>query len=132
MTEPRVYKTGDDRWLVFNNGAKSDYFTLESEARDMATKLTWAGQAQIEATALAQVADRLADLETVYFDRGYNGPPTPGDNPITDDDVVSLSITAADLALLVTLIQQLNNFLGGAGVTPGDYDATLNAVRTDV
>jgi 23S rRNA maturation mini-RNase III len=126
---PRVYQAADDRWLVFHNEIKSDYFTLESEAQDMATKLTWAGQAQAQATTLAQIGDQLANLETVYFDRGYDG---GGSNPITNDDVVSLNITAADLAALITLIQQLNNFLGNSAVTTGDYDATLNTVRTDV
>ena len=124
-----VYQAADNRWLVFNNGIKSDYFTLESEARDMATKLTFGEQSQGEATALAQVADRLTNLETVYFDRGYN---SGGTNPIVDGDIVSLNITAADLAALVTLAQQLNNFLGNLAVATGDYDATLNTVRTDV
>ena len=124
-----VYQAADNRWLVFNNGIKSDYFSQESEARDMATKLTFGEQSQGEATALAQVADRLTNLETVYFDRGYN---SGGTNPIVDGDIVSLNITAADLAALVTLAQQLNNFLGNLAVATGDYDATLNAVRTDV
>jgi hypothetical protein len=127
--ESQVYQAADGRWIVFNNGIKSDYFTLESEAQTMATKITWAGQAQTDATTLAQVADRLANLETVYFDRGYD---SGGSNPITNDDVVSLNVTAADLAALITLIQQLNNFLGNSAVTAGDYDATLNTVRTDV
>lgn len=124
-----VYQAADGRWLVFNNDIKSDYFTLESEAQNMATKLTWAGQAQTDATALAQVADKLANLETVYFDRGYD---SGGSNPITNDDVISLNITAADLGSLITLIQQLNNFLGNLTVSTADYDATLNTVRNDV
>ncbi len=129
MTEPRVYQAGDGRWLVFNNGIKSDYFTLESEAENMATKITFATQAQLDATTLAQVADKLANLETVYFDRGYN---SGGSSPIADVDIASLNITAAQLASLITLIQQLNNFVGNSAVTTADYDATLNAVRSDV
>lgn len=124
-----VYQAADGRWRVFNNGIKSNYFTLESEARDMATKLTFGEQSQNDATTLAQVADKLTNLETVYFDRGYN---SGGSNPIVDGDIVSLNITAADLGALITLIQQLNNFLGNVAVTTGDYDATLNTVRTDV
>jgi hypothetical protein len=123
-----VKQQGDGQWLVYNNGI-SQIIALEEDARNMATKLTWGNQAQADATALAQVADRLANIETVYFDRGYN---SGGSNPIIDDDVSSLNITAADLASLITLIQQLNNFLGNSAVTAGDYDATLNTVRTDV
>jgi len=128
MTDLYVYQSANGEWIIFSNGIKT-FFANESEAQNMATKLTWAGQAQAKATTLAQVADELADLETVYFDRGYDG---GGSNPITNDDVVSLNITTANLAALVTLIQQFNNFLGNSAVTPGDYDATLNTVRTDV
>jgi hypothetical protein len=126
---PQVYQSSDGRWLVFDNDIKSDYFTLEEDAINMATKITFGTQAQNDATALAKVADKLANLENVYFDRGYN---SGGSNPITDEDLTSLGYTAADLANLITLIQQLNNFLGNSAVTSGDYDATLNAVRNDV
>lgn len=125
----QVYQAADDRWIVFNNGIKSAYFILESEARDMATKLTFTEQAQKSATIFAQLGDKLADLESVYFDRGYDG---GGSNPIIDDDIVSLNITAAQLASLITLAQQLSNFLGNLAVTQADYDATLNAVRSDI
>lgn len=125
----RVYQAADGRWLVIHNDIKSDYFDTREEAETMATKLTWATQAQTDATTLAQVADRLANLETVYFDRGYNG---GGANPIGDGDVVSLGVTAAQLANLITLVQQLNNFMGNSAVTAADYDSTLNAVRSDV
>lgn len=127
--EPRVYQASDGRWLVFNNDIKSSYFNLQEDAETMATKITWATQAQTDATTLAQVADRLANLETVYFDRGYN---SAGSDPIADVDVVSLGITATQLGSLVTLIQELNNFLGNSAVTTADYDSTLNAVRNDV
>lgn len=129
MTDTQVYQAADGRWIVFNNGIKSNYFTLEEDAQNMATKITWATQAQVEATTMAQIADRLANLETVYFDRGYN---SGGGDDIVDSDVVSLNITAADLASLVTLIQQFNNFLGNLAVIAGDYDSTLNTVRIDV
>ena len=129
MAEPLVYQAADGRWLVFHNDIKSSYFTLQGDAETMATKITWGTQAQAAATTLAQVADSLADLETVYFDRGYN---SGGADPIGDGDVVSLGITAAQLGSLITLTQQLNNFVGNAAVTTGDYDSTLNAVRSDV
>jgi hypothetical protein len=129
MDKPKVYQATDGRWIVFSNGIKSDYFINEEDAVNMATKITFATQAQLDATTMAQVADRLANLESVYFDRGYDG---GGSNPIIDADITSLNITAADLAALITLTQQLANFLGNLAVTSGDYDATLNTVRTDV
>jgi hypothetical protein len=129
MPEPRVYQAADGRWIVFNNGVKSGYFINEEDAQNMATKITWATQAQADATSLAQVADKLANLETVYFDRGYD---SGGGDPIVDGDVASLGITAVQLGALITLIQQLNNFLGNSAVTAADYDSTLNAVRDDV
>lgn len=124
-----VYQAADGRWRVLNNEIKSDYFTSEGEARDMATKLNFAEQAQVMATSLARLGDNLSDLESVYFDRGYN---SGGANQIVDGDIVSLNITATHLAALITLAQQLENFLGNLPVTQADYDATLNALRTDI
>lgn len=129
MANPRVYQASDGRWLVISNDIKSDYFDNEEDAENMATKIKWATQAQLNATELAQVADSLANLETVYFDRGYN---SGGSDPIGVSDVSSLGITPAQLASLITLVQQLNNFLGNSAVVAADYDATLNAVRNDV
>lgn len=129
MTQAQVYQAADDRWLVFNNGIKSDYFIDESEAQTMATKLTFAGKAQDSATTMANIGDQLADLYSVYFDRGYN---SGGANPITDDDLASLGMTAVQLGNLITLAEQFANFLGNAAVAQDDYDVTLNAIRTDI
>lgn len=124
-----VYQAADGRWLVFNNDIKSDYFTLENEAQAMATKLTFAGQAQASATTMANIGDQLADLHSVYFDRGYN---SGGANPITDDDLASLGMTAVQLGNLITLAEHFANFLGNSAVAQADYDVTLNAIRTDI
>jgi hypothetical protein len=130
MTEPNVYQASNDTWIVFNNGIKSEYFNTVSEAVNMATKLIFAGQAQDSATTMATLGDKLADLHSVYFDRGYNS--SGGSNPITDDDLSSLGITAVQLANLITLAEQFANFLNNAAVIQADYDATLNAIRTDI
>ena len=129
MKEPFVYQASDGRWIVFNNDTKSDYFNTEAEAEAMAEKLTFAGEAQSQATTLAQVGEGLAAVVDVYFDRGYNG---GGSNPISDVDIASLGITAAQLGDVVTLAQQLANFLGNAAVATADYGSTLNQVRTDL
>ena len=65
----------------------------------------------------------------VYFDRGYN---VGGTNLIVDLDIIGLGITAAKLGALITLIQQLKNFVDNGVAAKGDYDNTLNNMRTDV
>lgn len=96
----------------------------------MADKNTYVQRLQDTATKLAQVANEFEDLVSVYFDRGYNG---GGADEIEDTDIsAGLGITAADVANGVTLAQQLANFLNNAAVTTGDYDLTLNKLRTDL
>ena len=129
MTQARVYQAADGRWLLAVNSIKSGYFTLEEDAQNMATKTAWATQAQKDATAIAQVADRLVNLRTVYFDRGYD---SGGSNPIIDGDVTALGITAVQLGDLVTLAEHLEDFLNAGVVATLDRDPTLNAIRTDV
>jgi len=124
-----VYQAANGKWLVFNNDIKSGYFNTEPEAIEMASKLTFAEQAQTNATAMSDLSDKLADLYSVYFDRGYN---SGGSNPITNDDLASLGITAVQLGDMMTLAEQFANFLNNIAVTQADYDTTLNVMRTDV
>jgi hypothetical protein len=124
----RIYQDAKGGWILFD-GETKHRFNTESEAENMATKLTLAGQAQASATTMAQIGEDLASLVDVYFDRGYD---SGGSNPIIDDDLASLGITAAQLAALITLAQQLANFLGNSAVATADYGATLNASRTDI
>jgi hypothetical protein len=92
-------------------------------------KIDFATQCQTHATTLAQVSDALSDIETVYFDRGYN---SGGGDELVDGDITALEITAANIGSLITLAQQLRNFVDNAAVTQGDYDSTLNVLRTDL
>lgn len=124
-----VYQAANGKWLIFNNGIKSEYFNTEPEAVEMASKLTFAEQAQTSATTMSDLSDRLTDLYSVYFDRGYN---SGGSNPIVDDDLASLGITAVQLGNMMTLAEQFANFLNNIAATQADYDTTLNAMRTDV
>jgi hypothetical protein len=128
MSESRVYRAADGQWIYFD-GAEKHFFATEGEARMANQKEIFAQKAQEAATTLAQVGDRLDDLVTVYFDRGYN---SGGANGIDDSDLTSLGITAAQLGGLITLAQQLSNFRNNQAVTTADYDVTLNALRTDV
>lgn len=90
-------------------------------------KFQYAQQVQAICTDLAQAIDAAADAYSVYFDRGYN---SGGSDPIGDSDVVGLEITAAQLGSFITLAEQLNNFANNSAVTQGDYDATLNILKT--
>lgn len=125
----KVDQIADNEWAVKILGTKLQYFynTIE-EATDMASKLEFAGDMQAFSTQLAQLFRDAPDLESVYFDRGYNG---GGADPIVDGDVAGLGITAAQIASGITLIQQLQNFADNAAVTTGDYGSTTNALRTD-
>lgn len=51
---------------------------------------------------------------------------------MTDQDIAGQNITAANVAAFITLAQQLDNFLNNAAVTTGDYDSTVNKLRTDL
>lgn len=125
----RVYRATDGRWIVFNNGIKSGYFTLESEAISMANKIEFAKKCQVANTIVAQLFLDTKDLDGVYFDEGFDG---AGSDPIINDDLVSLGITAAELSLGITLFQQIQNLRNNDPVTTGDYQATVNALRSDL
>jgi hypothetical protein len=132
--EPRVYQAADGRWLIFNNGIKSGYFTLESEARNMADKIKFSSQAQEFCTTLAQLFKDARDLHGVYFDEGFND---IGSDPIVDVDIESLpgSPTAADVTAFVTVAEQLQKFDIGDVADPvinANYGTSVNRMRTDV
>ncbi len=129
-----VYQAADGRWLVFNNGIKSDYFNTEAEARNMADKIKFTEQSQAFCTSLAALFKDAKDLEGVYFDEGFND---VGSDPIIDDDISSLpgSPTATQVTAFVTVAQQLQKFDigdGGDPVATDNYGASVNAMRTDV
>lgn len=95
----------------------------------MSTKTKFTGQAIGIADTLAKVRNDLADLNDVYFDRGYN---SGAADPIVDDDITDSNKTAAEVAAMITLAQQFANFVNNSDVTTGDYDATLSAMRQDL
>lgn len=123
-----IYQAANDEWIYFD-GTTKHRFATEQEAVNMSQKESYVQRLQGAATSLAQTADLLADLVTVYFDRGYN---SGGANAIGDDDIESTGMTAAQVGSVITLAEQLSNFLNNTAVAIGDYDATLNAARTDV
>lgn len=123
-----VYQSADGQWIYYD-GATKRYYDNARDAHMAEQKTTFGQKMQAASTTLAQVADQFADLFTVYFDRGYN---TGGANPIADEDVAALGITAADIAAGITLAEQIQNFLNSQAALQSDYDQTLNALRTDL
>lgn len=93
----------------------------------MSRETDFAVSIQEMATTLAKTADTMKNLTDTYFDRGFNG-------SLTNTALSSVvpSITAADVTSFITLSQQFDNFLNNAAVSQGDYDATLNKIRTDI
>lgn len=74
-----------------------------------------------------RVMDKVADMDSQYFDNGYDG---AGSDPIIDTDLLNFNgITAAQVANVITVLQQLNNFFQNSAVTTADYSVSLNVVR---
>jgi hypothetical protein len=124
-------QTADGRWLVYNNGIKSDYFNTESEARAMANKIKFTERCQEFSTQLAKLFKEARDLESVYFDEEFND---VGTDPIINEDIESTGNTAADVAAFITVAQQLQKFDVGDGTDPvvtGNYGASINRMRGD-
>ena len=122
------YQDANGGWIYFDGETKHRLAT-QQEAVTMSQKESFVQRLQGAATQLAQTADLFQDLFSVYFDRGYND---GGANEIGDDDIASTNLTAAQVGNLITLAEQLDHFLNNAAVAQGDYDAVLNAARTDV
>ena len=74
------------------------------------------------AQALANIADVASDLEKEYFDAGYN-------NNMTQEDLGALNVTPAEIASIITVLQQLKKLVSNEATTPADYMASLNKVR---
>lgn len=77
------------------------------------------------ATKISQEASRAIDAKNIYFDREY------GTN-LTDSDVESLGITAAELGAFITFAENIEKFLTNQAISVADYTVTLNKLRTDI
>ena len=60
------------------------------------------------ATRFSDMADDIAALQAVYFDRGYNAGAA---DALTDADVEALGITAADVTGMITFAGALETFM---------------------
>ncbi len=93
------------------------------------SKTTFAQKAMVSATKLAQAAEELAQLESVYNDRLYGPGAT---NAIADQDIAGLGIDADLLYGLMILSAQLAKFMNNDVPAVSDYSASLNKLRSDM
>ncbi len=81
-------------------------------------------QAQTFAVNMTKTIKDAKHLREVYFDNGHN---SGGADVIVDSDISDVvDMSAAELAALITLIEQLENFVNNAAVAQGDYGSTLS------
>jgi hypothetical protein len=124
----RVYQSANLQWILWDGKTKT-FFATQEEALSVANKIQFAKKVQAINTTIAQLFLDTKDLDGVYFSEGFD---SAGSDPITDGDLTSLGITAAELAAGDTLFQQIQNLRNGDPVTAGDYQATVNALRSDL
>ena len=74
----------------------------------MSNKERFARQAQEAASVFAKLSDTITALESVWWDRTYN---SGGADELTDADVESLGITAADVNGIIVFAGALQTFL---------------------
>lgn len=77
-------------------------------------------------TALAEAAERIAELDAIYMDSGYD---SGGTNPITDEDLTGHDMTAQDLANASTFATNLALFLSDGDPMVFDYASAINKFR---
>jgi len=89
----------------------------------MAAKQDFARRAVDMASTMANMADNLETLEKVYTAREYT---------YTDQDLVDLGITAADLNAIFGVILRFGQWINGQAVTTTDNRILVNKYRTDI
>jgi len=95
----------------------------------MSNKTNFVASMQKAATTQGQQQAVLKTIYETYFDRGYNA---GGADELTDEDVASLGVTAADVAGFITVCEQFGNFMTGQAVMTGDYSVATNKMRVDL
>jgi hypothetical protein len=89
-------------------------------------KVDFALSAREAVTALAEAAERIAELCEIYFDSGYDA---LGSNPIVDEDIDGHDMTAQGLANFAALAENLDLFLNNGDPIVFDYQSKINAFR---
>lgn len=97
-------------------------------------KITFLGRLIDNCNGMAQLANLSDELLAIWTKRGYAGGSA---TPITQADVDaafggSSEITVAQVQNFMFLLDQFNRFRNNLSVTQGDYEATLQGLRTDI
>lgn len=92
-------------------------------------KLDFAEEVMDYCTKIAQNSDFGSNARDVFNDRGYD---PGGADPILDDDVAGLEVTAADVTAAMVFFENLGYMLNDQSITEADYDVTLNRMRNDL
>lgn len=104
-------------------------FDTYEEARSAMEKIEYIRTLRATATKFVQASEKLIQLKDVYTDRGY----APGEeNGITGEDLKVAGITEEQLLQLITLCQQVEQFLTGGETAPCNHQKVLNQVRTNI
>ena len=74
----------------------------------MASKANYARQGQQMAATFSALAGDVVAFRDVFWDRAYN---SGGADELTDADVASLGVTAADVTGMITFADALETFL---------------------
>jgi hypothetical protein len=90
-------------------------------------KQAFAREVQGVATALAQVSDKVADLNAVWLSRKLGST-----DPVTDEDVADLRITAAQVTSFFSLADRLVKLMSNQSSTPIAGEDILNVLRNDM
>lgn len=97
-------------------------------------KSTFLGQLIDNCNGIVQMANKSDEILLVWTKRGYA---SGSADPVTQADVDaafggSSGITVAQIQNYLFLLDQFNRFRKNQSVTQGDYDATLQGLRTDI
>lgn len=127
MDKRRVYQSGDGRWIYWDGETKRFYNTRREAYLAMALrKEDFALATRAAVTALAEAAERIAELDVIYSDSGYD---SGGANPITDEDLTGHDMVAQDLANASTFATNLALFLDDGDPMVFNYASAINKFR---
>ena len=92
-------------------------------------KVDFALAARAAITAVAEAAERVAELDAIYNASGFQPASEGGANPITDTDLDGHNMTAANLADVSMFAVNLAKFMNNDRPLQCDYATAINAFR---